>query len=50
MDTVCQKVLYNSCSYSLKTHVFTSCNSENKTTYSTQVRLHCVLLKKIVSV
>ena len=25
---------------------FTSCNSENKITYSAQVRLHCVLLKK----
>ena len=30
--------------------VFTSCNSENKRTYSAQVRLHCVLLKKIISV
>ena len=31
------------------THVsfcFTSCNSENKRTYSAQVRLNCVLLKK----
>ena len=31
-------------------YVFTSCNSENKITYSAQVRLHWVLLKKIISV
>ena len=30
--------------------VFTSWNSENKRTYTAQVRLHCVLLKKIISV
>ena len=30
--------------------VFTSCDSENKRTYSAQVRLLCVLLKKIISV
>ena len=29
---------------------FTSWNSENKRTYSAQARLHCVLLKKIISV
>ena len=30
--------------------VFTSWNSENKKTYSAQVRLYCVLFKKIISV
>ena len=30
--------------------VFTSWNSRNKGTYSPQVRLYCVLLKKIMSV
>ena len=30
--------------------VFKSWNSENKRTYSAQVRFHCVLLTKIISV
>ena len=30
--------------------VFTLWNSEKKRTYSAQVRLHCILLKKIISV
>ena len=29
--------------------VFTSCNPENKRTYSAQVRRYCVLLKKIIT-
>ena len=44
--TVYQKVIYNSCLFLF----FRSWNSENKRTYSVQVRLHCVSLKKINSV
>ena len=41
MDTVFQKVLYNSCLL-----LFLRYGIQKTTTYSAQVRLHCVLLKE----
>ena len=44
------KCLSNSSLQLMLLSVFTSCNSGNKRTYSAQVRLHGVLLKKIIFV
>ena len=46
MDTVYQK----SSLQLMLASVFMSWNLENKRTYSAKVRLHCDLLKKIISV
>ena len=45
MGTVYQKVLYNSCFFLLLSHGI----QKKKRTYSAKVRLHCVLLRKIIS-
>ena len=49
VDTVYQKSSLQLMKQKLAS-VFMSWNLENKRTYSAQVRLHCDLLKKIISV